>query len=76
MRCGHTAARPDWIEALADLRLATSMFGNPLSAALLHGVLTDGSYGRHMERYMRFDVSMCDAESLFAFLERVRRWTG
>ena len=49
IRCGHIAARPAWIEALADLRIATSMSGNPLSADLLHGVLTDGSYRRHVE---------------------------
>lgn len=50
VRCGHIAARPDWIEALADLRIATSMSGNPLSTELLHAVLTDGSYKRHMEK--------------------------
>lgn len=49
IRSGHIAARADWIDALADLRIATSMSGNPLSAELLHGVLTDGSYRRHME---------------------------
>ena len=50
VRCGHIAARRDWIEALADLRIATSMSGNPLSTELLHAVLTDGSYKRHMEK--------------------------
>ena len=49
IRCGHIAARPDWIEALADLRIATSMSGNPLSAEILHAVLTDGGYRRHIE---------------------------
>lgn len=49
VRCGHIAARPDWIEALADLRIATSMAGSPLAANLLHAVLTDGSYRRHVE---------------------------
>lgn len=49
IRCGHIAARPDWIEALADLRVATSMSGNPLSADILHAVLTDGGYRRHIE---------------------------
>lgn len=49
VRCGHIAARPDWIEALADLRIATSMAGSPLTAELLHAVLTDGSYRRHVE---------------------------
>lgn len=49
MRCGHIAARPDWIEGMADLRTATSMSGSPLAAETLHAVLTDGSYRRHME---------------------------
>lgn len=49
VRCGHIAARADWIEALADLRIATSMAGSPLAASLLHAVLTDGSYRRHVE---------------------------
>ncbi|MEK9209630.1 aminotransferase-like domain-containing protein [Sphingomonas sp. 2378] len=49
VRCGHIAARSDWIEALSDLRIATSMAGSPLTASLLHSVLTDGSYRRHVE---------------------------
>ena len=49
IRCGHIAARPDWIEALADLRISTSVSGNPLSAEILHAVLTDGGYRRHIE---------------------------
>jgi DNA-binding transcriptional MocR family regulator len=50
LRCGHIAARPEWIEGLADLRAATSMSGSPLAAEALHAVLTDGSYRRHMEQ--------------------------
>jgi DNA-binding transcriptional MocR family regulator len=50
IRCGHIAARPDWIEALADLRIATSLSGNPLSAELVHTVLTDGTYKRHLDK--------------------------
>lgn len=49
MRCGHIAAKPAWIEALTDLRIATSMSGNALTASLVHAVLTDGSYRRHIE---------------------------
>jgi DNA-binding transcriptional MocR family regulator len=49
VRCGHIAARADWIEALTDLRIATSMAGSPLTATVLHTVLTDGSYRRHIE---------------------------
>lgn len=49
IRCGHIAARQDWIEALADLRVATSMSGSPVSAEILHAVLTEGGYRRHIE---------------------------
>ncbi|WP_028967122.1 PLP-dependent aminotransferase family protein [Sphingomonas phyllosphaerae] len=49
VRCGHIAARGDWIDAMADLRIATSMAGSPLAANLLHAVLIDGSYRRHVE---------------------------
>lgn len=50
VRCGHIAARRDWIDALADLRIATSMSGSPLAAELVNAVLVDGSYRRHVER--------------------------
>jgi DNA-binding transcriptional MocR family regulator len=69
VRCGHIAARPDWIEALADLRIATSMSGNPLSASLLHAVLTDSGHRRHMEN-VRARLSRATAKTL-AQLRRV-----
>ena len=50
VRCGYLAARPDWVGAITDLRIATSMSGSGLSAELLHAALTDGSYRRHMDR--------------------------
>jgi len=50
IRCGHIAARRDWIAAITDLRIATGMSGNALSAELVHTALTDGSYRRHMEK--------------------------
>jgi DNA-binding transcriptional MocR family regulator len=49
VRCGFIAARRDWIDALADLRIATSFGGGRLSAELVLGVLKDGSYRKHME---------------------------
>ncbi|MFN3943315.1 MAG: PLP-dependent aminotransferase family protein [Allosphingosinicella sp.] len=49
VRCGHIAARSDWIEAIADLRIATSVSGNPLAGDLLYSVLTSGGYRRHLE---------------------------
>jgi DNA-binding transcriptional MocR family regulator len=50
VRCGYLAARPDWVAAITDLRIATGMSGSALSAELLHAALTDGSYRRHMDR--------------------------
>lgn len=49
MRCGFIAARPDWIEALADLRLATAFGNGDRAARLVHGLIIDGSYRRHVD---------------------------
>lgn len=49
-RCGFIAARPDWIEGLIDLKIATSFGGGRLAAELVFNVLRDGSYRKHMER--------------------------
>jgi DNA-binding transcriptional MocR family regulator len=49
VRCGYIAARPDWIEALADLKIATSFGGGRLNAELVLGVLRDTGYRRHVE---------------------------
>ena len=49
-RCGYVAARSDWLEALTDLKIATSFGGGRLAAEVVLGVLRDGSYRRHMER--------------------------
>lgn len=50
VRCGHIAARRDWVAALTDLRIATGMSGSALSAELVHAVLVDSDYRRHLER--------------------------
>jgi len=50
IRCGHLVAKPEWIAALSDLRIATGMSGSPLAAQLLHHVLADGGFRRHLER--------------------------
>ncbi len=50
VRCGYIAARPDWIEALIDLQVATSFGGpSPVAAALVYATLCDGTYRKHME---------------------------
>jgi len=50
VRCGYIAARPDWMDAITDLRIATGMSGSALSAQLLHSALTDGGYRRHLDQ--------------------------
>lgn len=47
-RCGWIACRKDWLEGLADLKLATALTSSELSAQLAHAVLKDGSYRRHV----------------------------
>ncbi|MFW7341766.1 PLP-dependent aminotransferase family protein [Pollutimonas sp. H1-120] len=49
VRCGYIAARPEWIDALADLKIATTFGGSRLSAELVHRMLSEGSYRRHTE---------------------------
>ena len=49
VRCGYIAARPDWIEGLVDLQVATSFSGpSPVATSLLENVLSGGSYRKHM----------------------------
>lgn len=48
-RCGFIAAKPDWIDGLADLKIATTFGGGRLTAELVFNVLSDGSYRKHME---------------------------
>jgi len=49
LRCGYIAARADWIDRLADLKIATSFGGGQLASAILLGALTDTGYRKHME---------------------------
>ncbi len=48
IRCGYIAARPDWIEGVVDLKLATSFGGGAFSSEIVLGLLKDGAYRRHM----------------------------
>ncbi|WP_064803516.1 MULTISPECIES: aminotransferase-like domain-containing protein [unclassified Rhizobium] len=48
-RCGFVAARPEWIEGLTDLKIATSFGGGRMTAELVLNVLSDGGYRKHME---------------------------
>ena len=54
MRCGYIAARPDWIEGLVDLQVATSFGGpSPVATEIIAGVLAGGSYRKHIEELRR-----------------------
>ncbi|CAN7600333.1 PLP-dependent aminotransferase family protein [Phenylobacterium sp. LjRoot219] len=54
IRCGYIAARPDWIEGLVDLQVATNFGGpSPVAAELVFGTLSDGSYRKHLEALRR-----------------------
>ena len=49
IRCGYIVARPDWIEGLVDLQVATNFGGpSPVAAELVFRTLSDGSYRRHL----------------------------
>lgn len=48
VRCGFIATRPDWIEGLIDLKLATSFGTGHFSAELVCALLKDGSYRKHV----------------------------
>ncbi|UXU91610.1 aminotransferase-like domain-containing protein [Burkholderia sp. S-53] len=49
IRCGYIAARPEWIEALVDLKLATSFGNAQIGANVVHRLLVDGTYRRHLD---------------------------
>eukprot|EP01037_Dinobryon_pediforme_P012983 gene12983-13085_t len=54
LRTGYIAARPEWIDALADLQLATGFGGpSPLAAGVISQVLASGTYRRHMDDLRR-----------------------
>lgn len=53
-RCGYIAARPDWIEGLADLQIATNFGGpSPISSEIIAQMLAGGGYRKHMEELRR-----------------------
>jgi DNA-binding transcriptional MocR family regulator len=50
IRCGYITARPDWLNALTDLKLATSFGHGEINARVVYSLLTDGSYRRHIDQ--------------------------
>jgi DNA-binding transcriptional MocR family regulator len=48
LRCGYLALRPDWVDPVVDLKLATSLSSSHFAAAFLHLMLTETGYRRHL----------------------------
>ena len=63
VRCGFVAAKPDWIEGLIDLKIATMFGGARLNEEVVYAALSDGGYRRH-------------TDTLRVRLERARRDVG
>lgn len=60
-RCGFIAARPDWIEGLTDLKIATSFAGGRMTEEVVHAALSDGGYRKHLDS-LRARLSKAMAE--------------
>ena len=75
IRCGYIAARPDWIEAMVDLQVATNFGGaSPAAAQLIFNSLMDSGYRRHVEALRRrLSSARRDATAKLADLG-VRTW--
>jgi DNA-binding transcriptional MocR family regulator len=50
LRCGFIAARPDIIASLAELKMLTTVNSSGHVEHLVHGIITDGHYRRHLKR--------------------------
>ncbi|WP_409031231.1 PLP-dependent aminotransferase family protein [Janthinobacterium sp. CG_23.3] len=48
-RCGYLSCCQEWLERLVELKLATSFGNNEACARLIHQLLVDGSYRKHMD---------------------------
>ncbi len=49
LRIAYLAGRADWIEALVDLKLATTLGNSSFAAATMHAFLAGGGYRRHLD---------------------------
>lgn len=48
-RCGFVATKPEWIDRLTDLKIATAFGSGSLNAELVLRVLGDGGYRKHLD---------------------------
>lgn len=74
VRCGFIAARPDWIDGLTDLKIATSFGSGRLAAELVYAVLSDGGYRKHLEALrLRLSAARRDVATRLKSL-RIEPW--
>ncbi|MCD2172593.1 aminotransferase-like domain-containing protein [Rhizobium sp. C4] len=60
-RTGYVAMRPDWVEDFTDFRIASRFGGNQMTEALVHAVLSDSAYRRHLDGLRNRLVASGDA---------------
>jgi len=49
LRVAYLAGRADWMDAIVDLKLATTLGNSAFAAATLHAFLAEGGYRRHLD---------------------------
>jgi DNA-binding transcriptional MocR family regulator len=49
LRVSYLVGRPEWMEAIVDLKLATTLGSSAFAAAAVHAYLAEGGYRRHLE---------------------------
>ena len=49
LRVSYLIGRADWMDAIVDLKLATTLGSSAFAAAAVHAYLAEGGYRRHLE---------------------------
>ncbi len=49
LRVAYIAGRADWIDAIVDLKLATTLGNSAFAAAAMHAFLIEGGFRRHLD---------------------------
>jgi DNA-binding transcriptional MocR family regulator len=76
LRCGYIAARADLIAALAELKMLTTVNSSGHIELLVHGVISEGHYRRHLKRLgqrvsqaTKYTVALIETHGLKLFAE-------
>ncbi|HWU62477.1 MAG TPA: PLP-dependent aminotransferase family protein [Ensifer sp.] len=60
-RTGYVTLRSDWVEDFTDFRIASRFGGNHMAETLVHAVLSDSAYRRHLDGLRNRLVASGDA---------------